>query len=401
MKGQKSVLLSPALLAGAAIVMILLSCTCPSGIVVPTVPPPTQPPGGGAAPPPPTAKPPTAKPPTAKPPTAKPPTAKPPTAKPPTARPPTAPPPTKPPTVTPLTFTFDPKSGPAGSDVRLYLSAAVQPVTVYYNGQALPKKVLDGGKTLEVTIPGNASGSGYFELQWNGQNVKASQPFTVTPPPAKGDLILEDVFLSTDGRVILRVSQSPSGALSGSFGYRVVAQATNVIVAQGSFAIPSGGQAFWTDYKPGGQVTLAVRIDPGNAIPETNEDNNAMTKTLTPASGAALSADLAVTDIYPDNMPKGKVWVRVTNHGHGTVTNVGITLECTALSTPRPGVYAPSQPVHAKRTIVINLSPGQTAAFDTGVSVDTDSFTYSVTASIQVPFQDPNPANNSYTEPIP
>jgi hypothetical protein len=51
MKGHKSVLLSPALLAFAAMFMILLSCTCPSGgIVVPTatpVPPPTEPGGEG------------------------------------------------------------------------------------------------------------------------------------------------------------------------------------------------------------------------------------------------------------------------------------------------------------------------------------------------------------------
>ncbi|MBU1746724.1 MAG: hypothetical protein KKA73_03470 [Chloroflexi bacterium] len=355
MKSQKSVLLSPALLAFAAIALILLSCTCPSGgLVAPTappVPPPTQPalPPTQPAPPPTQPAPPPTQP------------APPPTQP---APPPTqpVPPPTQPAppltftfspqsgpagsdvklylsapvqpvtvyyngqvlpkrvldggqtlevtipgdasgsgyfelqwdgqsvkaaepfTVTPppLTFTFSPQSGPAGSDVKLYLSAPVQPVTVYYNGQVLPKRVLDGGQTLEVTIPGNASGSGYFELQWDGQSVKASEPFTVTPPPAQGDLILEDVFLSADGRVILRVAQSPSDALSGSFGYRVVAQATNVIVAQGSFAIPSGGQALWTDYKPGGQVTLIVRIDPGNLIPETNEDNNAMTVTLTP-----------------------------------------------------------------------------------------------------------------------
>ncbi|MBU0490864.1 MAG: hypothetical protein KKB13_03350 [Chloroflexi bacterium] len=273
MKSQKSVLLSPALLAFAAIALILLSCTCPSGgLVAPTappVPPPTQPalPPTQPAPPPTQPAPPPTQP------------APPPTQP---APPPTqpVPPPTQP--APPLTFTFSPQSGPAGSDVKLYLSAPVQPVTVYYNGQVLPKRVLDGGQTLEVTIPGNASGSGYFELQWDGQSVKASEPFTVTPPPAQGDLILEDVFLSADGRVILRVAQSPSDALSGSFGYRVVAQATNVIVAQGSFAIPSGGQALWTDYKPGGQVTLIVRIDPGNLIPETNEDNNAMTVTLTP-----------------------------------------------------------------------------------------------------------------------
>ncbi|MBU0496061.1 MAG: hypothetical protein KKB13_29765, partial [Chloroflexi bacterium] len=54
MKAQRSVLLSPARLVFAATVLILLSCTCPSGgLVAPTVtpvPPPTQPSGSGAAP---------------------------------------------------------------------------------------------------------------------------------------------------------------------------------------------------------------------------------------------------------------------------------------------------------------------------------------------------------------
>jgi hypothetical protein len=81
----------------------------------------------------------------------------------------------------PLTFTFSPTSGNPGSDVELYLSRAVEGVTVYYNDRVLPKRVLDGGSRLRVTIPGDAS-SGYFELQWDGQSVRASQQFVVTAP---------------------------------------------------------------------------------------------------------------------------------------------------------------------------------------------------------------------------
>ncbi|MGD8813552.1 MAG: hypothetical protein PVI78_03665 [Anaerolineales bacterium] len=78
-----------------------------------------------------------------------------------------------------LSFTFSPTSGPAGSDVELYLSSPV-PVDVYYEGRVLPKVVLAGGSTLRVTIPGSAS-SGYFELRWDGQSVRATVQFTVTP----------------------------------------------------------------------------------------------------------------------------------------------------------------------------------------------------------------------------
>ncbi len=101
-----------------------------------------------------------------------------------------------------LTFTFSPTSGPAGSDVELSLSAPIA-VTVYYEGRVLPKVVTDGGRTLRVTIPGDAS-SGYFELRWNGQSVRASQQFTVTP--ASTTLILHN----NSGSIICYVHISES-----------------------------------------------------------------------------------------------------------------------------------------------------------------------------------------------
>jgi PKD repeat protein len=92
---------------------------------------------------------------------------------------------------TTLSFTFSPTSGPVATDVELSLSAAVQ-VTVYYDGQVLPKVVTDGGKTLRVTIPANAS-SGYFELRWDGQSVTASEQFTIrSPAPPSATLILHN-----------------------------------------------------------------------------------------------------------------------------------------------------------------------------------------------------------------
>jgi hypothetical protein len=95
-----------------------------------------------------------------------------------TSTPTKRPTPTKTPAPT-LSFTFSPTSGPVGSDVTLYLSTAI-PVTVYYEGRVLSKRVLAGGTALLVTIPGDAS-SGYFELRWDGQSVRATQQFVVTP----------------------------------------------------------------------------------------------------------------------------------------------------------------------------------------------------------------------------
>jgi hypothetical protein len=103
----------------------------------------------------------------------------------------------------PLNFTFSPTSGPPGSDVELYLSRAVEGVTVYFGGRVLPKVVLDGGSRLRVTIPGDAT-SAYFELQWDGQSASASQQFVVTAPSTT--LILHN----NTGVIIWYVYISPS-----------------------------------------------------------------------------------------------------------------------------------------------------------------------------------------------
>jgi subtilase family serine protease len=53
-----------------------------------------------------------------------------------------------------------------------------------------------------------------------------------------------------------------------------------VLVRQGSFTVPTGSQAFWTGYTASPGVTLEARIDSNNQIPETNENNNAITKSF-------------------------------------------------------------------------------------------------------------------------
>ncbi|MCC6748169.1 MAG: hypothetical protein IT371_10950 [Deltaproteobacteria bacterium] len=78
-----------------------------------------------------------------------------------------------------LSFSFSPTSVRRGDEVTLSLSGATD-VTVWYNGRPLPKKVLNNGLTLVVTIPGDGA-SGYFELEWSGQRVRSPQQLTVLP----------------------------------------------------------------------------------------------------------------------------------------------------------------------------------------------------------------------------
>ena len=78
-----------------------------------------------------------------------------------------------------LSFYFNPESGPAGSDVSLYLNQPAN-VTVYYDGKVMPKRVLGDGTTLIVTIPAGAKNA-YFELKGDGIDLKSQKQFVVTP----------------------------------------------------------------------------------------------------------------------------------------------------------------------------------------------------------------------------
>jgi len=98
------------------------------------------------------------------------------------------------------------------------------------------------------------------------------------------DLVLEDVFLSTQGEVIARVANQPSGGFSGSVNYQVFAD--GVLVATRSEGIPHGSQAFWSGYKVVGQQTIRVVLDSAGAYWEANEGNNEKTKTCNAASSA-------------------------------------------------------------------------------------------------------------------
>jgi hypothetical protein len=118
-----------------------------------------------------------------------------------------------------------------------------------------------------------------------------------------------------------------------------------------------------------------------------------VTVTVNPA---VFSADLAITDLYPETN-YGPVWVRITNHGPGTLTNVTVQLSCqwarTILDRPLDTGQMGPMPIS-----ISSLSPGQTQEFNTDIAVDLHQYGYDMTCSIQVPFNDPNPGNNSYSE---
>lgn len=114
-------------------------------------------------------------------------------------------------------------------------------------------------------------------------------------------------------------------------------------------------------------------------------------------------ADLAVVDLYADNLPQGQVWATIANNGPDSLVNAGVDLTCDAVQQPKfcvvPGPCLPIAFLSLNQ-IVVSLDPGQTANFDTGIAVDALSFDYTVTCGLSTTVPDPDVANNSYSEAI-
>jgi hypothetical protein len=118
---------------------------------------------------------------------------------------------------------------------------------------------------------------------------------------------------------------------------------------------------------------------------------------LPPGGGTwgILTADLGVTGLNADTLPQGKVWVTIANDGPDSLANIDVQLLCSGTGYAHQGgtISVVTEP----QTISVSLDPGWSNTFDTTISVDTTQYTYELVCSIQVDFNDPNPANDSHT----
>ncbi len=118
-----------------------------------------------------------------------------------------------------------------------------------------------------------------------------------------------------------------------------------------------------------------------------------------PPPSAGVTADLAVTDLFPDNLPQGNVRARITNNGPDALTSANVDLSCSVAITPYGGGIPIAHGMGGP--IVVSLNAGQTADFPTGISIDISQNLSQVTCTIQVTFNDPDAANDSFTETFP
>lgn len=120
------------------------------------------------------------------------------------------------------------------------------------------------------------------------------------------------------------------------------------------------------------------------------------------SSATNFITDLAITDIYAGNMPKGQFWVRITNHGPATCQSVYFKfLGCAVVAYPKAG--GPGIASSASIPVTLNLQPGQTQNIPTGMGLDTDLNTYMVTChfAAESGYNDLNNTNQYYQENIP
>ncbi|NIN63114.1 MAG: hypothetical protein GTO63_00035 [Anaerolineae bacterium] len=111
-----------------------------------------------------------------------------------------------------------------------------------------------------------------------------------------------------------------------------------------------------------------------------------------------FSTDLAITDLYADKLLNGTVYGRFTNRGPGNLNNVVVQVSCQWSKTAYGDTMGVIEQMGPRQMTIISLSPNQTTPFSTNIKVDLTQFWYDMTCQVDVPFIDPNTANNSYNE---
>jgi hypothetical protein len=252
-----------------------------------------------------------------------------------------------------------------------------------------------------------------------------TSPPSGPPSPQTVDLAVTDLYPDNlpKGKVYVRITNNGPASLTNA----------SVELKCGGQGTPLGGQPPWSHVES--PTILTISLNPGQTnafqtnvavdttqysydvwcavspktLSDPNTSNNKYSEAISSQAPPVLtpiilpSADLAVTDLYPQNQPQGEVYARITNHGPDSLTNVSAVLKCTAVktdySTGATTTQANSYPV----SITLSLNPGQTKAFSTRILIDTSKYWYKMTCSIEVPFDNlnTNKSNDSYSETIP
>jgi len=340
-----------------------------------------------------------------------------------------------------INLMVEPDVIPPGGCALLHWEVVPPEWPVLLNGQEVPhvweQEVCPGGTTtyeLLVEAPGEPQVRTVIlhvegEPEPGQPPTPSAGPTPTSPPsgppsPQTVDLAVTDLYPDNlpKGKVYVRITNNGPASLTNA----------SVELKCGGQGTPLGGQPPWSHVES--PTILTISLNPGqtNAFqtnvavdttqysydvwcavsPKTLSDPNASNNKYSEAisSQAPLpltpillpSADLAVTDLYPDKLKNGTVYGRITNHGPDKVTNLGMTFSCSWTKTAYGATFGLNESIGPKNITIVSLNPGQTTPFNTSISVDITQFWYKMTCSIQVPFDNlnTNKSNDSYTETL-
>jgi hypothetical protein len=268
------------------------------------------------------------------------------------------------------------------------------------------------GPPLPLWSAGNQSGNGEPDEGGTSGGEADGGELSVL----SSDLAVTDLYPNHApiGRLYLRITNNGPDALHGApVTVTCGGTATNVISgavthvsdeSQVTFSItlaPGETQAFPTSIYldlDNFEYDLNCAVSASSAsgfFTDPNPGNNTYAEEIGAVPPSAPSADLAVTDIFPDNLPQGEIYCRITNNGPDVVQNAVVELDTRTTSLTYNTI------VDTTRTYNVTLQPGETGEFYTGLSVNTvTGESFSVRCKITSSLLDPNPGNNLYTEQI-
>jgi len=115
---------------------------------------------------------------------------------------------------------------------------------------------------------------------------------------------------------------------------------------------------------------------------------------------SGIRTDLAVTDIFPENLPFGDLKVRITNHGPTPLTTYPAEVICHAHGVSWGGPAHGEEDRNSHQQIILSLGPGDTDEFEAGITIDANLYQYEVVCEVWTDI-DSQHHNNVYMEMVP
>jgi len=200
------------------------------------------------------------------------------------------------------------------------------------------------------------------------------------------------------------VFRFPGGPWLMDFAYRtdcegklIVPQWWHILSGAKASPVPPAEPGVCKSGGGGGFLPTATPVATATTVPTATP--TAVRTPTPPPTPQALQADLALIDLFPNQLPTGYVFARIRNNGPDTVTNFSVTLDCSVCATFKAtgltNCWSYQNPAYFGA-----FNPGYVAEKDTGLSIDVNIADYQVQCTMLAPAFDPNPGNNSFSKMI-